>query len=69
VKQQGWKYCPTCKTPIQKGSGCHHMKCITPACNTHFCYTCGGLIVRSANGKEINTAVTKHYSKNCALFE
>jgi hypothetical protein len=69
MKQQGWKYCPTCKTPIQKISGCNHMSCLTPACNTHFCYICGGLIVKSALGQEIKEAISAHYSKNCQLFE
>jgi hypothetical protein len=35
----------------------------------HFCYICGGLIVRSALGEEINEAASAHYRKNCALFE
>ncbi|KAI0273216.1 hypothetical protein BGY98DRAFT_1120058 [Russula aff. rugulosa BPL654] len=69
MKQQGWKYCPTCKTPIQKTSGCNHMSCMTPACNTHFCYICGGLIVKSALGREIEEATSAHFEKNCALFE
>ncbi|KAI9511016.1 hypothetical protein F5148DRAFT_1010122 [Russula earlei] len=68
MKEQGWKYCPTCKTPIQKESGCNHMSCMTPACNTHFCYVCGGLIVRSALGNDIKVAISNHYSKNCGLF-
>jgi len=69
MKQQGWKYCPSCKTPIQKISGCNHMSCMTPACNTHFCYICGGLMVKSALGQEIKEATSAHYRKNCVLFE
>jgi len=68
MKKQGWKYCPSCKTPIQKESGCNHMSCMTPACNTHFCYLCGGLIVKSALGNEIQEAISSHYRKNCTLF-
>ncbi|KAH9961180.1 hypothetical protein BJV74DRAFT_871919 [Russula compacta] len=69
MKEQGWKYCPTCKTPIQKVSGCNHMSCLTPACNTHFCYLCGGLIVKSALGSEVKDAVSNHFRRNCMLFE
>jgi len=69
MKEQGWKYCPSCKTPIQKVSGCNHMLCMAPACNTHFCYLCGGLIVKSALGQEINEATASHFSSNCTLFE
>ncbi|KAH9016423.1 hypothetical protein EDB83DRAFT_232584 [Lactarius deliciosus] len=68
VKQQGWKYCPSCKTPIQKVSGCNHMTC-TSACNTHFCYHCGDLIVKSALRQEINEAVSSHFRTKCSLFE
>ncbi|KAF8838973.1 hypothetical protein BDN67DRAFT_970782 [Paxillus ammoniavirescens] len=42
MKERGWKYCPNCKTPIQKQDGCDHMVCIAPGCNTDFCYRCGG---------------------------
>ncbi|KAH9056530.1 hypothetical protein EDB87DRAFT_1566420 [Lactarius vividus] len=69
MKQQGWKYCPSCKTPIQKVSGCNHMSCMTPACNTHFCYLCGGLIVKSALGQEVKEATSNHFRSQCALFE
>jgi hypothetical protein len=37
--------------------------------NRHFCYICGGLIVRSALGQEIEEATSAHYRKNCMLFE
>ncbi|KAI9437330.1 hypothetical protein H4582DRAFT_340280 [Lactarius indigo] len=68
VKQQGWKYCPSCKTPIQKESGCNHMTCMTPACNTHFCYLCGDLIIKSALRQEIHEAVSSHFrAELCAL--
>ncbi|KAL4067469.1 hypothetical protein V8B97DRAFT_1918955 [Scleroderma yunnanense] len=68
MKEQGWKYCPNCKTPILKDHGCNHMTCIATGCNTHFCYVCGDLIVRSALRDEINKAVSEHYSSKCQLF-
>ncbi|KAJ7509867.1 hypothetical protein B0H11DRAFT_2168922 [Mycena galericulata] len=68
MKSHGWKHCPGCKTPFQKSSGCNHMTCMSPGCNTHFCYVCGQSIVRSAVGGEIQRAVTEHYSR-CNLFE
>ncbi|KAI6161844.1 hypothetical protein EDD17DRAFT_649098 [Pisolithus thermaeus] len=57
-----------CKTPIQKEYGCNHMMCIAPGCNTHFCYRCGELIVRSALREEVGKVVSEHYRK-CLLFE
>ncbi|KAF9220038.1 hypothetical protein BS17DRAFT_715814 [Gyrodon lividus] len=74
MKEKGWKYCPSipilpdCKTPIQKDLGCNHMTCISPGCNSHFCYVCGGLIVQSAVKDEINRAVSAHYER-CQLFD
>ncbi|KAF8899629.1 hypothetical protein CPB84DRAFT_1780264 [Gymnopilus junonius] len=41
MKTQGWKYCPACRTPIQKVSGCNHMVCTARGCKTEFCYRCG----------------------------
>jgi len=67
MKKSGWKYCPSCKTPIQKDSGCNHMICPSPGCNTHFCYWCGKLIVRSALTKDVRSATAAHY-KSCQIF-
>lgn len=69
MKEKGWKHCPGCDTPIQKESGCYHMACMAPACNTHFCYLCGKLIVKSALRQEIQSAVSQHYRGSCRLFE
>ncbi|KAF8202186.1 hypothetical protein BJ912DRAFT_943999 [Pholiota molesta] len=33
MKRKGWKYCPGCRTPVQKETGCNHMTCGTPGCN------------------------------------
>ncbi|PBK95367.1 hypothetical protein ARMGADRAFT_926243 [Armillaria gallica] len=68
IKQRGWKYCPGCKTPVEQDGGCNHMMCISPGCNTHFCYVCGQIIVRSVIRNEIQNAITNHYSR-CVLFE
>jgi hypothetical protein len=40
-----------------------------PFLTRHFCYICGGLIVRSALGQEIKEATSAHYRKICVLFE
>ncbi|KAL4064725.1 hypothetical protein V8B97DRAFT_2025998 [Scleroderma yunnanense] len=69
MKKKGWKYCPNCKIPIIKEHGCNHMTCIAPGCNTHFCYLCGALIIRSSLRDGISKAVNKHYSKKCELFK
>jgi hypothetical protein len=37
-------------------------------CARHFCYICGGLIVKSALGSEIDEAVSSHFGKDCQLF-
>ncbi|KAJ6620552.1 hypothetical protein B0H10DRAFT_2215829 [Mycena sp. CBHHK59/15] len=68
MKRRGWKHCPGCKTPFQKSSGCNHMTCMSPGCNTHFCYVCGAAIVRSALPREVKPAVSAHY-RRCSLFE
>ncbi|EIW61426.1 uncharacterized protein TRAVEDRAFT_56732 [Trametes versicolor FP-101664 SS1] len=63
MKEKGWKYCPLCQTPAEKISGCNHIACGAPGCNSHFCYHCGALIVQSALPAEINAAKTAHYTQ------
>ena len=46
------------------------LQCISTGCNTHFCYACGGLIIRSALTTEIQNAVTTHYNgSTCRMFD
>jgi isopentenyldiphosphate isomerase len=66
VEQQGWKYCPSCKVPCEKISGCNFLSCISPGCNTHFCYKCCELIVKSAVPAEIGQGKAQHNAK-CPL--
>ncbi|KAJ2934035.1 hypothetical protein H1R20_g3074, partial [Candolleomyces eurysporus] len=35
MKEHGWRYCPGCRTPILKDSGCNHMTCKSPGCTTY----------------------------------
>ncbi|KAI0751602.1 hypothetical protein C8Q80DRAFT_1268812 [Daedaleopsis nitida] len=67
MQQHGWKHCPGCQTPAEKIDGCNHMTCMAPACNGHFCYLCGELIVQSVLRREIQSAVSRHY-RRCTLF-
>ncbi|KAF9220042.1 hypothetical protein BS17DRAFT_359974 [Gyrodon lividus] len=66
VKQMGWKHCPRCKTPVQKNGGCNHMTCVTPGCNSHFCYRCGKQITRSSIPLLVTSAINGHY-RQCTL--
>ncbi|KAG9119510.1 hypothetical protein FRC07_005429 [Ceratobasidium sp. 392] len=68
MEKEGWKTCPGCNTPIEKNEGCNHISCTTPACNTHFCYVCGGKVIQSVVRNEINEAIMQHFS-NCKLFD
>jgi len=65
MKLRGWKYCPSCKMAIEKAEGCNHMTCISPGCNTHFCYSCGYTIIRTAIREDVNAAVDAHNLSNC----
>ena len=40
---EGIRFCPKCKAPIERKSGCNFMTCASAACKskTHFCYLCG----------------------------
>ncbi|KAF8548673.1 hypothetical protein OG21DRAFT_1516076 [Imleria badia] len=66
VRQMGWKYCPKCRTPVQKNGGCNHMTCVSPGCNTHFCYRCGKQITRASIPFLVRSAVNAHF-KQCTL--
>jgi len=35
------KKCPSCHSPAEKISGCNHMTCIAPFCDTEWCWVCG----------------------------
>jgi len=61
ITQRGWKRCPSCTIPIERVMGCNHITCISPACNTHFCYVCGGVIIISALLTDINAAIVNHF--------
>jgi len=63
MKQEGWKNCPGCNIPVQKSSGCNHIACSAPGCNTHFCYRCETILVRSVFGSEIHAAVSSHFRR------
>ncbi|KAG8731354.1 hypothetical protein FRC11_004415, partial [Ceratobasidium sp. 423] len=62
MEREGWKKCPGCQAPIEKSEGCNHMTCTTPACNTHFCWVCGGKVIQSVIRAEINEAIMQHFS-------
>ncbi|KAF8159585.1 hypothetical protein B0H34DRAFT_410059 [Crassisporium funariophilum] len=64
MRKQGWKYCPGCKTPIERQDGCDHMTCRAPGCQVHFCYRCGGLIFDGAKGGSLGEALHAH-RKRC----
>ncbi|KIM92370.1 hypothetical protein PILCRDRAFT_810425 [Piloderma croceum F 1598] len=44
------------------------MTCMSPGCNTHFCYVCGEQIIKSALPRDVQAATATHFSK-CQLFE
>ncbi|KAF8645632.1 hypothetical protein AX16_007714 [Volvariella volvacea WC 439] len=68
VRREGWKQCPGCTSTVQKIEGCNHMTCVTPGCNTHFCYVCGALLYQGQKRSEIDKAVERHFGANCGLF-
>ncbi|PVF94069.1 hypothetical protein CPB86DRAFT_766500 [Serendipita vermifera] len=63
LKKEGWRQCPGCNIPVQKSSGCNHIACSAPGCNTHFCYRCGQILIRSVFGSEIHHAVSNHFRR------
>ena len=39
AKENGIKYCPSCKTKVEKVDGCEHLIC--PFCRYEWCWVCG----------------------------
>ncbi|KAG5647514.1 hypothetical protein DXG03_009451 [Asterophora parasitica] len=54
---------------IQKSEGCRHMTCITSGCNTHFCYQCGGHIIKTTNACEAFLAAEAHFAGGTCEWE
>jgi hypothetical protein len=38
AEREGWRRCYSCRSLVEKASGCRHMTC---TCKAQFCYTCG----------------------------
>ena len=83
MKEQGWKYCPSESAPAYRHPIVHdsYLQYVSPMSfaamvtisdedyfSSHFCYRCGGLIVRSGPGQEIKQAISSHYATNRELF-
>ncbi|KIM31026.1 hypothetical protein M408DRAFT_65506 [Serendipita vermifera MAFF 305830] len=66
--QKDVRSCPGCKTYIVRNTGCRHMTCIAPGCNTHFCDSCGENIIKSQDRTAIDAALQDHY-RRCSLFD
>ncbi|KDQ06304.1 hypothetical protein BOTBODRAFT_121686 [Botryobasidium botryosum FD-172 SS1] len=56
-----WKRCPGCSIMVEKIGGCDHMTCPGRGCNTHFCWSCGSIIIRSVVRAGILSAVDAHF--------
>ncbi|CAF2057720.1 unnamed protein product [Rotaria magnacalcarata] len=57
---QNTKKCPSCKSQIQKASGCDHMTCLK--CNYEFCWACLADYDRIRNhGNQYHHSRCKHY--------
>ncbi|KAJ3505309.1 hypothetical protein NMY22_g17630 [Coprinellus aureogranulatus] len=68
MRDNGWRYCPGCRTPILKESGCNHMTCKSPGCSTHFCYVCGVSIWDARSLEPLATLLNAHY-RHCNQFD
>ncbi|KAH0582795.1 hypothetical protein H2248_010704 [Termitomyces sp. 'cryptogamus'] len=64
AKKENWKQCPGCSVVVSQAGGCSHMTCKTLGCNTHFCYDCGKIIIKSAEGQGLRDAIS-HHNRNC----
>ena len=53
------KYCPGCKAPFEKRSGCSHMEC--PFCKTHFCNECHKDFGKNASSQIIYDHLVKEH--------
>ncbi|KAH8829099.1 hypothetical protein DL96DRAFT_1668719 [Flagelloscypha sp. PMI_526] len=60
MTEKGWKFCPACRAPHEKVSGCNHITCTAQGCSAHYCFKCGKIMTTSKNRQEISNAVQKH---------
>ncbi|KAH8829097.1 hypothetical protein DL96DRAFT_1462531 [Flagelloscypha sp. PMI_526] len=60
MTEKGWKFCPACRAPHEKVSGCNHIICTAQGCSAHYCFKCGKLMTTSKNRQEIANAIQQH---------
>jgi hypothetical protein len=73
-----------CGILVERKHGLDHMQCTFLGCNTyvyqikpltlltqisHFCDSCGKMIIKGVSTMDIEDAVTNHYKDSCNLFE
>ncbi|CAL1705387.1 unnamed protein product [Somion occarium] len=65
MQRMGWATCPGCGARTEKELGCNHMQCTSRQCGglTHWCYSCGGIIIQSDHPDIVHDAVWAHRNR------